>query len=166
MDFSRRYLIAAGSGMAAGLALGSKAEAAKLGLDPQSDRDQSQRTAGRARQGRRARRRTSSCPAGRYRVSALRLEQPLHLSGVPGATILVAAKPGPILELSNAPQVTVAGLTFDGAGLDGDGTPRSALLAAARCEGLTISSCGFLDGKASGVTLIECAGRVVDSRFG
>ena len=165
MDLSRRYLLAAGPGAAAGLALGSKAEAAQHGLDPHSDRDQSHelQTAldKAAEQGG-----TFFLPAGRYRVSGLRLEQPLHLSGVPGATILVAVTPGPILELSNAPQVTLTGLAFDGAGLAGDGTTRSALLAAARCQGLTISSCSFLDSEGSGMALLECAGRVVASRFG
>ena len=40
MDLSRRYLLAAGPGVAAGLALASTAEAAS-GLDPSSERDQS-----------------------------------------------------------------------------------------------------------------------------
>jgi uncharacterized secreted repeat protein (TIGR03808 family) len=165
MDRSRRYLLAAGPGLAAGLAFGAIANAKDLGVDPNSERDQSknlQAAIDKAiTQGG-----SLFLPAGRYLASGLRLEQPLHLSGVPGATILVAAKPGPILELSNAPQVTLSGLGFDGAGLDGDGTARSALLAAAGCQGLVISSCSFSTSKASGVTLLECAGRVIDSRFG
>ncbi|MFO0990671.1 MAG: TIGR03808 family TAT-translocated repetitive protein [Hyphomicrobiales bacterium] len=164
MDLSRRYLLASGPALAAGLALASKAEAAKLGLDPQSDRDQSEELQA-ALDKAAARGGALFLPAGRYRASGLRLEQPLHLSGVPGATILVAAKPGPVLALSNAPQVTLSGLSFDGAGLDGDGTSRSALLAAAGCQGLVISSCSFSGSKASGVTLIECAGRIIDSHL-
>lgn len=164
MDVSRRYLLASGPALATGLAFASQAEAAKLGLDPQSDRDQTPELQAAldksAKNGG-----AFFLPAGRYRVGGLRLEKPLHLAGVPGATILVAAKPGPILEVSNAAQVTLSGLSFDGAGLDGDGTNRSALLAAARCQDLTISACNFRDSKASGVTLIECSGRVVDSHL-
>lgn len=165
MDLSRRYLLAAGPGMAAGLAFGAPANAKDLGVDPASERDQSQALQAAidkaiAQGG------TLFLPAGRYLASGLRLEQPLHLSGVPGATTLVAAKPGPILELSNAPQVTLSGLGFDGLGLDGDGTARSALLIAAGCQNLVISSCAFVGSKASGVTLLECSGRIVDSSFG
>jgi uncharacterized secreted repeat protein (TIGR03808 family) len=162
MDLSRRYLLAAGPGLAAGLALASTANAKDLGLDPNSERDQSkQLQAAIDKAGG-----TLFLPAGRYLASGLRLDQPLHLSGVPGATTLVAAKPGSILELSNAPHVTVTGLGFDGAELDGDGTARSALLVASDCQDLVISSCSFVAGKASGITLLECSGRVVDSRFG
>lgn len=164
MDLSRRYLLAASPGVAAGLALASTAEAAS-GIDPDSERDQSDKLQAAidkaAAQGG-----ALFLPAGRYLASGLRLEQPLHLSGVAGATTLVAAKPGPILELSNAPHVALSGLAFDGAGLEGDGTARSALLAAAGCQSLVVSSCAFVGGKASGVTLLECSGRVVDSRFG
>ena len=165
MDISRRYLLAAGPGVAAGLAFGASTDAKDLGLDPASDKDQSQQLQAAidkavAEGG------VLFLPAGRYRATGLRLEQPLHLSGVPGATILVAAKPGAVLELSNASQVTLSGISFDGAGLEGDGTARSALLAAAGCLDLAISSCAFLESQGNGVTLIECSGRIVDSRFG
>jgi len=175
MDLSRRYLLSSGSGLAAGLALAPKAEAAaargpflsatELGVDPNSERDQSKQLQAALKKAA-DRGGTLFLPAGRYLAGGLRLEQPLHLTGVPGATTLVAPKPGPILELSNAAQATLHGLSFDGASLAGDGSARGGLVAAARCYGLTISSCAFIDTGANGLALVECAGRVVDSRFG
>jgi uncharacterized secreted repeat protein (TIGR03808 family) len=175
MDISRRYMIASAPGLAAGMALASTAQAAvpkgpflsaaELGVDPASERDQSrqlQNALNKAvdRGG------TLFLPAGRYVAGGLVLKQALSLSGVPGATTLVAASPGPILEIADAPDVTIAGIGFDGASLAGDGSPYSALVSASRCHGLTISACRFIDCGANGLVLLECAGHVVDSRFG
>jgi uncharacterized secreted repeat protein (TIGR03808 family) len=175
MDISRRYMIAAAPGLAAGMALATTAQAAapkgpflsaiEFGVDPASERDQSRQLQNALNKAA-DRGGTLFLSAGRYVAGGLVLKHPLSLSGVAGATTLVAASPGAILEVANVPEVTIAGIGFDGAGLAGDGSPHPALVSASRCYGLTISACSFVDCAANGLVLVECAGRVLDSRFG
>ena len=146
-------------------AKGGFLSAIEFGIDPTSKRDQT-RQLQTALSKAADRGGMLFLPAGRYLASGLRLEHALHLSGVPGATTFVAVKPGPILELADAPHVTLSGLAFDGAGLAGDDA-RSCLWSRRRAAtGSRFHPAAFIDSEANGLVLVECAGRVVDSRFG
>ncbi len=93
-------------------------------------------------------------PAGLFSVSTLRITAPVRLEGIAGQTKLVSPDGAPVLEIEEAENVSISGLTFDG----GEVLARSA-------KGLTIENCIFANSKKSGLRLEGCSGHVRGNHF-
>lgn len=106
---------------------------------------------------------TIQLPAGRFSVSGLTITAPVHISGVPGGTILSSGNGKPVLIIDGAADVTISGITFEG----GDAPPADdfSLVAAKGATGLVIDSCRFTASKGNGLRLEGCAGRISGNYF-
>lgn len=102
-------------------------------------------------------------PPGRYRLSQVVLPEGARLVGVPGATQLLAAAPGPILRAARIGRAALSGLTFDGG--DMPLAQRSGLISADDVTALDIDDCEFANAGSVGLVLQRCAGSVTSSRF-
>src|SRR5207249_4743380 len=107
MDISRRILLTAAPGLAAGamaVPAGSAAAfqpsviATDFGLKPNSTKDQSRELQSAVEAA--VKYGTGLVmPGGRYIVTSLRIEQPVQIAGVPGRTTLASASEKPVLIL-------------------------------------------------------------------
>ena len=86
---------------------------------------------------------------------------PVHM---PGRTTLVSASEKPVLILDNASNVTLSGLAFESSSSAASPDGRSSLLDAGRSADLLIENCEFANGQSTGLSLIECSGRIVGNR--
>jgi uncharacterized secreted repeat protein (TIGR03808 family) len=102
-------------------------------------------------------------PPGRYRVSQVALPEGTALAGVAGATQLIAAAAGPILQARNIRKAALSGLLLDG--LDSRTAQRSGLVSAEEVLDLDISHCEFTNAGSVGLTLHRSAGRITANRF-
>jgi uncharacterized secreted repeat protein (TIGR03808 family) len=103
---------------------------------------------------------------GTYGASGLRIAGTVRLEGVPGRTAIAAPDDFPILQIENAAQVTVSGITFDGGNHQPTENQRSNALVVARdVEGLEIENCNFINSGAGGLRLESCSGRVSGNHF-
>ena len=96
-------------------------------------------------------------PPGRYRVNAVSLPRSLHLSGIPGQSVL--AGESQILQASGISDLTVDGIAFEGTGANPT-DPYSGLVRLVDCERLRIANCTFEGAPAMGLSLERCEGRV------
>jgi uncharacterized secreted repeat protein (TIGR03808 family) len=175
MDLSRRLLLTTAPGLAAGVML-APAAAAKRNrkpvsaslveplLQPNSEKDQTEAIA-KALSAATANGEGLLLPAGRYVVSGLRIEGAAQITGVPGRTILAASSEQPVIVIDNAADVALSGLTFEGPGAASAPDGRNGLLNAGRATDLLIENCTFTSGPASGLSLLECSGRIVGNRI-
>ncbi|WP_376988369.1 TIGR03808 family TAT-translocated repetitive protein [Bosea sp. R86505] len=179
LAISRRSLLAMavfGTGsLAAAPGLGQSSRAAKpvplggLGLEathfgfrPGATEDQSQRLQGALAEA--ARRQVPLVIApGRYRIGRVRLPEGASLIGVPGATTLVAAQPGPLLEARGTQRSSLTGVTLDGLSLRAAG--RQGLLTAEDVEVLQIRDCAFADAGSVGLVIHRTGGDIESSSF-
>lgn len=175
MAISRRALLAAGLLGPAGLdrAVAKSAPkatplgqlglpASQFGLRPDAADDQS-----RALQSALAEAAKRQVPLllepGRYRVAQVSLPEASHLLGVPGATQLIAAQPGPLLIARGLKRTALTGLGFDGRDLRG--SERSALLLAEDVADFDLSDCNFSDAGSVGLMLARSGGRIAANQF-
>lgn len=170
MDFSRRIFMSAAPVMAAGaVAAGSVPagaatgfiSATDLGLKPNDKGDQSaalQKAITKAAE----RGLALLLPGGRYEISALRVDRPIVLQGIPGQTQLVTRKDAGVLVIE-AGMVTLDGLGFAGSGKAQN--EDAALVSVQNCASLSISNCDFRDFAGSALKLSQCAGRIVRNRI-
>lgn len=168
MDFSRRLLIATSPAIVAGAFAATPAAAAAafisatdLGLKPNGKGDQSAALEEAiAKAGERGL--ALLLPGGRYEVSAIRIDRPIVLQGVPGQTQLVTSR-------DTAVFIVEAGLAaFGGLGFAGEDKALgkdTALLAVKNCASLSISNCEFRDFAGSAIELSQCAGRIEKNRI-
>lgn len=149
---ARRHVLAGFAGLAASLPAISRAQSAAL--DPASDADQSSalQTALHAASG------TGrvSLPAGRFRVSGLRIPGNLVIEGVPGATWLIAD--GQMIGAVSAQ----SNIVFRDIGFAGD-SGSEALFAIEASDGVTLERCMFRDSpgialgiSGAGATIRDC----------
>jgi uncharacterized secreted repeat protein (TIGR03808 family) len=137
-------------------------DAAQLGLRPGAPEDQSKRLQEALVEAARREAPLMLSP-GRYRIGNVTLPEGARLTGVPGATILTAAAPGPILAARRIRRAAVSGLTLDGLGTRlGE---RGALLGAEDVAELAVDSCEFRNAASNGITLTRVGGRIERSRF-
>jgi uncharacterized secreted repeat protein (TIGR03808 family) len=137
-------------------------EAATLGLRADADHDQSAIL--RSALAEAARRAAPLLVApGRYRISGVAIPDGTRLVGIPGATILAAARPGALLTASGSRRLAIEGIGLDGRALPAEA--RQGLLAIADVADLTLADCGFANGGAVGLTVSRSGGRIANSRF-
>jgi uncharacterized secreted repeat protein (TIGR03808 family) len=175
MDISRRILLTTAPGLAAGAMIAPAAartsrsrpsvNAPDVGLQADSTKDQSKALQAALDAAMKSKG-NLVIPAGRYIATGLRIDQPIQIVGIPGRTTLVSATEEPILILDNASHVTLNGLAFEGGG-KAAATPdgRNGLLNAGRSTDLLIENCEFVNGASSGLSLVECSGRIVGNRI-
>lgn len=101
---------------------------------------------------------------GRYRVSALRLPANARLTGVSGATRLVAGADVPVLLAEGAERLSLTNVTVDGANRRLRQGARG-LVELSRCRGLVVDGIEVVDGTSSGLVMEGCGGRVERSTF-
>lgn len=170
MDFSRRIFMSAAPVLAAGAVAASAVpagaatgfiSATDLGLKPNGKGDQStalQKAITKAAE----RGLALLLPGGRYEISALRIDRPVVLQGIPGQTQLVTPKGAGVLVIETGMAM------LDGLGFAGMGKAQNedaALLSVRNCASLSISNCDFRDFAGSAVKLSQCAGRIVQNRM-
>lgn len=102
-------------------------------------------------------------PPGRYRIAGVVLPEGMRLIGVPGATQLVAAQPGPMLLARRIKRASLSGLVMDG--LSQRGPERAGLVQAEDVAELTIEDCDLRSAGSNGVTLTRTGGRIETSRI-
>jgi len=102
-------------------------------------------------------------PAGNYIVSSLTLPHRVWLSGVPGATRIIHGGDGHLFLASDSEQLTLAGLTFDGA--NRPPSRAGGLLDFRRVGNLSIENCVIAASGGNGLALESCAGRVLGNRI-
>ena len=105
-------------------------------------------------------------PAGEFSVTALQINKPFLLEGVPGQTILAGDGQAPLLSISNTEDVTITGITFKGKnGPATDETKSTGLVAANGVERLSIKNCTLMESALSGIHLEQCSGEVSSCHF-
>ncbi len=102
-------------------------------------------------------------PPGRYRASNVTLPENARLLGVPGATILTPAAPGPIFLARRIRRAAVSGLVLDGASLSMP--ERTGLISAEDVAEIVLDQLELRAAGRNGLTLIRAGGRVEHSRF-
>src|SRR5438105_6428630 len=172
MDISRRILLTAAPGLAAGAVAAPAVRAAApppfifvsdFGFKANSTKDQS-RALQAAVEAAVKYGAGLVIPAGRYIVTGFRIDQPIQIAGMPGRTTLVSTSEKPVLILDNASNVTLSGLTFESSSSAASPDGRSSLLDAGRSADLLIENCEFANGQSTCLSLIECSGRIVGNR--
>ena len=166
----RGFLAVSAAAAVASGALGPRRAAAQASLDvttfgvlPNSEADQTEALQ-RAIDAAAAKGRVLFLPAGRYRVSGLRLPAGIVLTGLAGRSVLELVGNPPLLEAVDARQVWLfqVGLSGDGAA---PALPQSALLEARNTSHLIVEDCEFSDAPGSGVALEGCSGRISRGAF-
>ena len=102
-------------------------------------------------------------PPGRYRIANVILPEGARLTGVPGATVFMAAQAGPLLTARRTKRVAVSGIDLDGLSLKAEA--RSGLLFIDEVAEIAIADCGFLNAGALGLSLNRAGGRIAGNRF-
>ncbi len=100
---------------------------------------------------------------GRYRVSNVVIPEGMRLVGVPGATLLMAVQPGPVLVARRTKRAALSGITLDGNSLRAP--DRSGLLHVEDVLDLSVDDCEFRNAGANGITLTRTGGRIEASRI-
>ncbi len=136
-------------------------DAATLGLRPGAVEDQT-RALGLALNEAARRQLPLLLPPGRYAIAGLSLPEGARLIGVPGATQLVAAKPGPMIMARGLRRVALSGLSLDGLLLRQP--ERSGLIyledvAEATLDELTVANAGAI-----GISLLRSGGQLERAR--
>ncbi len=103
-------------------------------------------------------------PAGTIRVGNLRLSARTALLGQSGRTILEFLGGSAFITADGADDLVLEGLVFDGAWKTWNEDRGEALLNIARGKGLAIEAVEIRNSVRSGLSLVECSGRVSDSR--
>lgn len=175
MDINRRSLMGAGVGAglgAAGLAAADAGprparaiqagwSAGELGVEPDTDRDQTERLQA-ALDRARAADQPLWLPPGRYQVGRLELGRGSRITGVPGATVIAYRGGGAFLVGRDAAELRLEALVLDGGHRPLADPLFSALLALDGSGGLAVRDVTVRDSAAHGITLNRCSGRIAD----
>ena len=103
-------------------------------------------------------------PPGRHEANGLLIDFPLQLVGVPGQSVLTTRGGAPILTIQNCADVTLSGLSFEGAVKPmSDDLP--ALVVGWKVERLTVEACRFSKSGRTGLKIEECSGVIKDCHF-
>jgi uncharacterized secreted repeat protein (TIGR03808 family) len=103
-----------------------------------------------------------SLPAGRIRVRTITLPSNLKLIGAHGLTVIEFISKAAIVSASNAVNVLIQDVSFDGAMLGDDLDEDAAVLRFSDCVGLVLSRVTISRSTSNGLTLERCSGRVSD----
>ncbi len=167
MTINRRHLLTASAATVAAAASASvafAAPAADAGLDGRqlglrsSETDDQTAALQRAIDQAASARLPLLLPPGTLRAAGLILPAGVQISGVPGATRLVANRPKPILASTSADNVRLAGIAFDGGG---QALPKnSGLVTLANGERVRVTDCEFIGASAYALMLDRIGGEV------
>lgn len=102
-------------------------------------------------------------PPGRYRINNVVIPEGMRLIGVPGATQLVAAQPGPLLVARRTRRAAISGITLDGLSLRA--ADRTGLLQTEDVGELIVDGCDVRNAGGNGLTLVRTGGRIEGSRL-
>ena len=179
--FDRRALLAAGLG--AGLGLGASltpavaapkgreqepfaaslmVPASAFGLEPNAERDQSDRLQGAIDQTS-VKGQVLALPGGRYAVGNIVLRPGTRIVGAAGATILSYTGMGSLLTAKAAATVRLSGLVLDGMRLSLNRARTSAVLSLAECTDVLIDDIQVIRAGGHGIVLNRVAGAVRNS---
>ncbi len=100
-------------------------------------------------------------PAGRIMVSGLRIPSGTMLVGIPGASELVQAGDGPLLEVAERADVTIRNIVLDGMGRDGD-IWHGGLVHITGSQGVTIEGVAVRNTQLNGISALDSAVRIVN----
>lgn len=137
-------------------------DAAEFGLRAGAVEDQSQRLQSALLEAAR-RNAPLRLQPGRYRVADVVLPEGARLSGVPGATRLIAARAAPLLVARRIRRAAIAGLTLDGLEIPMAG--RAGLFGVDDVGELSVDDCDFVQAGSVGLVLNRAGGRIERSRF-
>ncbi len=162
MPLDRRSLIA-GTGAAA-LAIPARAaplsyhgiDGSQFGLHPGAPDDQSQRLQRAIDEAARARVPLALAP-GVYRAGGLILSAGAQIVGVRGATRIAFSRGPALMSSAGGDSITLAGLTFDGAGAP---TSDRGLVHLTGAKDLRMTDCSVVNASANAVALERCTGAV------
>jgi len=99
-------------------------------------------------------------PAGRFRVSNIKLRSNSILIGTPGLTEIIHSGGASLVSADDGTNITLDGLLFEGARGSLDAQHTSALVELNRCSDLTIGACTFTNSLLHGLALNQCSGRI------
>jgi uncharacterized secreted repeat protein (TIGR03808 family) len=154
----RRSFLAAGvAGAALSAVSPASGSAASPMLKPDAERDQSSALR-RAAEAAASAGEVLQLGPGTYRLADVALPSGTRLVGVPGLTVLLAARPAAILRARDASRLSLTGLS-----LMAGGEPFEAADALLHCEGvdeLIVKDCTFRDAPCRGIHLEGCGGRI------
>ena len=102
-------------------------------------------------------------PPGNYTTNALKLKSGTQIMGVPGKSVLRYTGGGSIINIEDATDVRLSGLTLAGEAKPLDG---GALLIAKNVKGLDLSDCQIIGSTADGVVLRKVSGKISDCEIG
>ncbi|MBS0241964.1 MAG: TIGR03808 family TAT-translocated repetitive protein [Proteobacteria bacterium] len=176
-NLKRRSLFLAALGAAAGLpaaamaaprrrddgAASARAPAHELGVVPDAAGDQSAAFQAAVDQAA-ANRVALELPAGRYRVSGIRLRPSTRIVGMGEATTLVASAAGAVLVADGADGVRLDSVAVE-ASPRGAGTPERGLIELAASRDIAVERVVLRGSPGNGLVLRRCAGRILHSRF-
>lgn len=145
----------AGAQIAGAQALGI--DAARFGIRPDSDADQTAPIQ-RALDETRLTGAPLFLPPGRYMVRTVSLGSGARLTGVPGATRLVALGGAPLVAATGAERASLEGLVLDGMARDLGGA--EGLVDLADVGEARIDDCAVLNSWVDGIAMRACGGRV------
>ncbi len=97
--------------------------------------------------------------AGRFITTGLDIAGPLTIEGVPGRTILLGAGADQILRSSDAEQLGLLGLTFEGKDQFED------LVKVSNVARVHVEGCTFTGSRKTGLSLSKCGGRICGNVF-
>ena len=106
-------------------------------------------------------------PAGTFATAGLKVNGTVHIQGVYGRTTLISLSGGPILEIGDAANVTLSGISFGGK----EDTPptdefrNGALVVARHAKNFNIEHCQFSNSPFTGLRLEDSSGKISDCRF-
>jgi uncharacterized secreted repeat protein (TIGR03808 family) len=104
--------------------------------------------------------------AGTYATTGLRIDKPVQIEGVAGATIIQCTDAGPALVVANAETVSISGLTFTSKSVSNSDTNSGlALVTVSDVSRIIFENCAFLNSGLSGLRLERSGGRVVGNSF-
>jgi uncharacterized secreted repeat protein (TIGR03808 family) len=179
MSLDRRSMLAAGAllGIGASAATaGPKPEnrtpragaadlAAAFGLEPGSDRSQTERLQAAVDEAQR-RGVPFHLPAGRFKTGQLRLGSSVRLIGASRAlTILEQVGTGPLLHADRAADIMIEQLTLDGAMRPQDDARGNAVVSFSGCHGLVLDGLAITRAAGHGIKLTGCAGRITGTEI-
>lgn len=182
MPFDRRLFLGSTAALGAGLAATAAsaagprpaataaasrpqtaAPASELGLEANSERDQTQRM--QAAIDRLAPTGTPLwLPPGRYRTGALTLRQGTRIEGVAGASVLELSGIGALLSGTETPDVSLSGLVLDGGARPLAGGRSGALVSLIEADRIVLSELTVARSSAFGIALTRCSGVVTGCR--
>lgn len=102
-------------------------------------------------------------PAGRFRVSGLKLHPGSMLRGASQRTVLTPSGPGPLLRADGAHGMRIERLAIDAVAAPAAGTPHAGLVEIVGSRDIVLSDLRIRGGAANGIVLERCGGRVCDA---